>query len=166
MNTLLTPRIQSITRPFLLIQQAGNLFGLDLAGVREVLPLADLLLTPLPNTARQVMGVFNLRGDILATTDFGSLIGLDPTTVTSQSRVVVLEADKALGGSERIRFGVAVSQVGGVLPISPDAIGSAADTGSELVSVLQGLYDWQGKVVLILDVGGILRSVQLSSLQA
>jgi hypothetical protein len=49
-NTLPTPRIQSVTHPFLLIQQAGSLFGLDLTGVQEV------SLTPLPNTARQVMG--------------------------------------------------------------------------------------------------------------
>jgi purine-binding chemotaxis protein CheW len=51
-----------------------NRYGLDLLDVREVVP--GPVLTPLPGAPRAVLGVINLRGDVVPVLDTAQLLGL------------------------------------------------------------------------------------------
>ncbi len=141
-------------KPYLLLEQSGNRFGIELAALREVIPLVDPPITPVPNTLPLVMGVFNLRGEILAVVDFGDLIQEEPTSrQTPQSRIIVLEIPQPKRSTEApVRFGLAVAGVGGVVSLQVDRIYSAAEMGSILTPFLQGLYTWREQLLMLLDV--------------
>jgi chemotaxis signal transduction protein len=57
-----------------------------------------------------------------------------------------------------MRMGLAVSHVEGVLSLDPDQIVSAAEVSEELAPFLRGLYDCQGRLLMIVDVEAIAHS--------
>lgn len=58
----------------LLIPLDGDWYALELATVREVLPLPAV--TPVPGAPEPVLGLFNLRGNVLPLLDTAGLLGL------------------------------------------------------------------------------------------
>ncbi|MBD0342814.1 MAG: chemotaxis protein CheW, partial [Microcoleus sp. Co-bin12] len=75
------------------------------------------------------------------------------------SRILVVEApDPRDVRLSRMRMGLAVSRVEGVLPLNPDRIVSALDVNPELAPFLKGLYNSQGRLLMIVDVEAIAHS--------
>lgn len=148
------------TRQFVLFGQDQSLFALDLLSVREVLLLGTQPITPVPNTLPFLLGLTNLRGEILAVADFGRFIGSEAVDRHQpQSRILIVEApDPRDVTLPTMRMGLAVSFVEGVLSLSVDQIISAAEVSEELAPFLRGLYDHQGRLLMIVDVEAIAHS--------
>ncbi|NJS12535.1 MAG: purine-binding chemotaxis protein CheW [Microcoleus sp. CSU_2_2] len=148
------------TKQFLLFGQGGSLFAVELEAVREVLSLKEQPISPVPNTLPFLLGLTNLRGEILAAADFGRFTGIEPVdTHHPQSRILVVEApDPRDVRLSRMRMGLAVSGVEGVLPLNPDRIVSAIDVSPELAPFLKGLYNSEGRLLMIVDVEAIAHS--------
>jgi chemotaxis signal transduction protein len=163
MNTTAPPAAgnqTSGTKQFLLFGQGGSLFGLELDAVREVLSLKEQPISPVPNTLPFLLGLTNLRGEILAAADFGVFAGIESVDIYHpSSRILVVEApDPRDVRLSRMRMGLAVSRVEGVLPLNPDRIVSALDVSPELAPFLKGLYNSQGRLLMIVDVEAIAHS--------
>jgi purine-binding chemotaxis protein CheW len=75
---------------------AGERYGIESRFVREVARLSRF--TPVPGTPAFVLGVTNLRGEILALFDLRRLLGVVTEGVTDLGRIVVL-------GEHRREFG-------------------------------------------------------------
>lgn len=150
----------STTKQFLLFRQGNSLFAVELEAVREVLSLKEQPISPVPNTLPFLLGLTNLRGEILAVADFGNFTGISPVDIYHhQSRILVVEApDPRDVRLSRMRMGLAVSGVEGVLPLNPDRIVSAIDVSPELVPFLKGLYNSEGRLLMIVDVEAIAHS--------
>jgi chemotaxis signal transduction protein len=148
------------TKQFLLFGQGGSLFGIELEAVREVLSLKEQPISPVPNTLPFLLGLTNLRGEILAAADFGVFAGIESVDIYHpSSRILVVEApDPRDVRLSRMRMGLAVSRVEGVLPLNPDRIVSALDVSPELAPFLKGLYNSQGRLLMIVDVEAIAHS--------
>lgn len=147
-------------RQFLLFGQGDSLFAVDLLSVREVLFLSQQSISPVPNTLPFVLGLTNLRGEILAVADFGRFLGAEALDRHSvHSRILIVEApDPRDNTLAMMRIGLAVSRVQGAIAVNPDRIVSSIDVGKELAPFLRGLYDWNGRLVMILDVEAIAQS--------
>ena len=163
MNTTAPPAAgnqTSGTKQFLLFGQGGSLFGIELEAVREVLSLKEQPISPVPNTLPFLLGLTNLRGEILAAADFGVFVGIESVDIYHpNSRILVVEApDPRDVRLSRMRMGLAVSRVEGVLPLNPDRIVSALDVSPELAPFLKGLYNSQGRLLMIVDVEAIAHS--------
>lgn len=163
MNTTAPPAAgnqTSGTKQFLLFGQGGSLFGIELDAVREVLSLKEQPISPVPNTLPFLLGLTNLRGEILAAADFGVFAGIESVDIYHpSSRILVVEApDPRDVRLSRMRMGLAVSRVEGVLPLNPDRIVSALDVSPELAPFLKGLYNSQGRLLMIVDVEAIAHS--------
>ena len=76
---------------------AGERYGIESRFVREVARLTRF--TPVPGTPAFVLGVTNLRGEILALFDLRHLLGVVTEGVTDLGRIVVL-------GEHRREFGL------------------------------------------------------------
>ena len=163
MNTTAPPAAgnqTSGTKQFLLFGQGGSLFGIELEAVREVLSLKEQPISPVPNTLPFLLGLTNLRGEILTAADFGVFAGIESVDIYHpSSRILVVEApDPRDVRLSRMRMGLAVSRVEGVLPLYPDRIVSALDVSPELAPFLKGLYNSQGRLLMIVDVEAIAHS--------
>jgi twitching motility protein PilI len=61
---------------------------LSLADVSEVLPVPEILKIPL--TQAWFLGMANVRGNLYALTDFAHFIGLSPSVLSTQSRILLI----------------------------------------------------------------------------
>jgi purine-binding chemotaxis protein CheW len=78
-------------------QLAYERYGIESSYVREVYPLKEL--TPLPCTPAFVLGIINVRGQILSVIDLKKFFDLPEKGLTDLNKVVILH-------SEEMEFGV------------------------------------------------------------
>ena len=162
MTVLSAPTVANSTtvQQFLLFRQRLSYFAIELTRVCEVLALKEQPISSVPNTPAFILGLTNLRGEILVVADFGRFIHAGAVEVQQpQSRILVLEIpDPQNLQLLPLHIGIAVSQVQGVISLHPDQIVSAIDVSQELAPVLKGLYDYEGRFLMILDAEAIAQS--------
>lgn len=84
---------------------AQERYAIESRYVRDVCPLEQL--TPIPCTPAFVLGVFNLRGEVLSVVDIKQFFDLPGRGLTDLNKVVVLEAGD-------MRFGILADAIVGV----------------------------------------------------
>lgn len=119
----------------------GEHYALAVEGVLEVAQIADV--TPVPGAAAAILGVANLRGEIIPVVDLALLLGLH--AARPPQRVVVTEE----GGR---RAGLAVEAVSDVGPV-------AAPTQAVESSLLRGATFVDGALVGIVDLRATLDAI-------
>jgi purine-binding chemotaxis protein CheW len=109
-----------------LFRLADEHYALESRFVREVVRLVAA--TPIPGTPDFLVGVINLRGEILAVFDLRPFFGLERTESTDLARVLVL-------GNDRPEFGILADEAREVVTVHTDEIleppGSVAGVGRE-----------------------------------
>lgn len=88
---------------------AGERYGIESRFVREVARLTRF--TPVPGTPAFVLGVTNLRGEIVALFDLRNLLGIVAEGVTDLGKIVVL-------GEHRREFGLLADFASEVLSVA------------------------------------------------
>lgn len=91
-----------------------TLCGIDIDLVQEI--NGDLSFTPVPLAEEYVLGVMNLRGQIVTVIDQSRKIGFAPVVITADSRVVIVR-------SQGESIGVVVDKVKEVVTIDRKVIG-------------------------------------------
>ena len=124
---------------------ADEAYGIELPFVREVYPLKAF--TPVPCTPAFVLGIINIRGQILSVIDLGKFFDLPEKGLTDLNKVVVLSR----GAME---LGILADEVVGVQVIPLDRI-------QPIPPILAGLRETYLKGVTperlaVLDGGAIL----------
>ena len=129
---------------------ANEHYGVETRFVREVVRLADF--TPLPGAPPFLVGVLNLRGEILALIDLRTFFGVPARGLTDLARVLVL-------GDERPEFGVLADAAHEVTTLRVDEVheppDSAAGVGREY---LRGVTK---DALIVLDGAALLRDGRL-----
>jgi purine-binding chemotaxis protein CheW len=98
---------------------AGERYGIESRFVREVARLSRF--TPVPGTPGFVLGVTNLRGEILALFDLRHLLGVVTEGVTDLGRIVVL-------GEHRREFGLLADAASEILWVAGASLAQPATT--------------------------------------
>jgi purine-binding chemotaxis protein CheW len=92
-HTAATPTGAAVILEIIAFALGNEQYALETRYVREVVRLTDC--TPLPGAPPFLLGVLNLRGDILAVMDLRSFFGIAEQAPTDLSRVLVLGAERA-----------------------------------------------------------------------
>jgi chemotaxis signal transduction protein len=77
----------------LLVRLGERQYGLPLASVERVLPMA--FIASLPDSGDGLMGVLNLHGDVLPVVDPHPRVGLQSPRVGAEHRLILLRANSA-----------------------------------------------------------------------
>ncbi|HEY5581789.1 MAG TPA: chemotaxis protein CheW, partial [Rhodoferax sp.] len=118
--------------------------------VREVYPLEEL--TPLPCTPAFVLGIVNLRGEILSVIDLKKFFDLPAKGLTDLNKVIVLESE------DRV-FGILADAISGVRRILRSDIQPSLPTLTGIrEDYLQGVT---AERVVILDAEKLLTDEKL-----
>ena len=129
---------------------ANERYAVETRYVREVKELTDY--TPIPGAPPFLLGVINLRGEILAVIDLRKFFGVAERGVTDLSRVIVL-------GGERAEFGVLADAAHEVVTLRTEEVleppDSVAGIGREY---LRGVTK---DVLIVLDGAVLLQDVRL-----
>jgi purine-binding chemotaxis protein CheW len=88
-------------------------YGIETGFVREIARFLDF--TPVPGAGDFLVGVTNLRGEILAVINLRRFFGVSDQGVTDLSRVVVL-------GRDRNEFGILADQVHDIAAVRDDEV--------------------------------------------
>lgn len=90
---------------------ANEKYGIESTPVREVYPLQQL--TPLPCTPRFVLGIVNVRGQIVSVIDIKAFFDLPEKGLSDLNKVIILHSDE-------MEFGILADEILGVRSIPLD----------------------------------------------
>jgi chemotaxis signal transduction protein len=76
------------------VRVASEVYAMPVAYVREVTPFGEVL--PVPGTRPEILGVRNLRGQILPVVDLAALLGIERTT-PAERLLIVADDDRRAG---------------------------------------------------------------------
>ena len=124
---------------------AAETYGIESAFVREVYPLKDF--TPLPGTPPFVVGVVNVRGQILSVIDLKKFFNLPEKGLGQLNKVIIIRND-------RMEFGILADAVLDARPIPLETIQAAPPTVTGIgAAYLKGVA---GERLIVLDAERIL----------
>ena len=126
----------------------GETYGIAVEQVREVLRVTEI--APVPGAPGYVMGIINLRGNVVTVIDSRNRFGLKSADITDQSRVVIIE----VSGQE---VGMLVDSVAEVVDLPNSSIEPAPNVGNDETSkFIQGVTSLEGKLLILVDVNKLL----------
>jgi purine-binding chemotaxis protein CheW len=147
------PEQQKIGEEYLEVVEfvlAYEKYGIDSSYVCEVYPLKEF--TPLPCTPPFVVGITNVRGQIISVIDIKDFFNLPTQGLTNLNRIIVVQTPE-------MELGILADAIMGVRLISVNEIQSALPTLTDIRSkYLRGVTKDH---LVILDVENILRDPEI-----
>ena len=125
-----------------------EVYGIDVMQVQEVLRYSEI--APVPGSPDYVLGIINLRGNVVTVIDTRMRFGIEPMEVTDSSRIVIIEA----GGQV---VGILVDSVAEVVDLSVDDIDPAPNIGTEeSAQFIKGVANLGQELLIIIDLNKLL----------
>ena len=123
-------------------------YGINVMQVQEVLRYSEI--APVPGAPIYVLGIINLRGNVVTVIDTRARFGLDFAEVTDSTRVVIIEAEKQV-------IGILVDSVAEVVYLRASEIDEAPNVGNdESVKFIQGVSNREGELLILVDLDNLL----------
>jgi purine-binding chemotaxis protein CheW len=144
--------ISSAQKDFLTINIEGQMFGIPILQVQDV--LGEIKVTRIPLAPPQVSGSLNLRGRIVTAIDVRKCLGLTPIDSLDKRMSVVVMHDDEL-------YSLIIDKVGDVLTLQDKEFEqNPATLDITWKSISLGVYRLDGQILVILDVPKLLLSLQ------
>ncbi|WP_432695227.1 chemotaxis protein CheW [Marinobacterium sp. YM272] len=131
----------------------NELYGIDVMQVKEVLRYSEI--TPVPGADASILGIINLRGNVVTVIDTRQLFRLPPAQPDDETRVIVVEFNE----SEVI--GLVVDSVDEVLSLPQSEVDRAPNASGDETSkrFVQGVCYHNGMLIILLDLSKMLLSI-------
>lgn len=116
--------------------------------VREVLKYTEI--APVPGAPEFVLGIINLRGNVVTVIDTRKRFGLAPTDQTDASRIVIIEARDQV-------IGMLVDSVAEVVDLRQSEIEIAPNVGdNQNARYIHGVSKRGDELLILVDLGKLL----------
>ncbi|WP_298440405.1 chemotaxis protein CheW [uncultured Ferrimonas sp.] len=131
-------------------------YGINVMQVREVLRYSDI--APVPGAPSYVLGIINLRGNVVTVIDTRARFGLMPGEITDNTRIVIIEAEDQV-------VGIQVDSVAEVVYLNSSEIDTAPNVGNEeSAKFIQGVSHRDDKLLILVDLEKLLSNDEWSEL--
>ncbi|MGE0082369.1 MAG: chemotaxis protein CheW [Thiohalomonadaceae bacterium] len=118
-------------------------YGINVMQVREVLKVSEI--APVPGAPDFVLGIINLRGNVVTVIDTRQRFGLQPREMDDATRIVIIE------NGEQV-VGIVVDSVAEVMNIPSAEIEMAPNVGNdESAKFIQGVSHQGEELVILID---------------
>lgn len=149
-------------RQYLTFKLYEEIFGVDVAQVREILDFIKI--TKVPQTPDFMCGVINLRGSVVPVVDMNIKFGLPKSEKTVNTCIVVVEVE--VEGSTTV-IGALVDSVQEVFEIEAENIEPAPRIGTKLkTEYIKGMGKHDDEFIIILDIDKIFSTDELELVQS
>ncbi|PSW19522.1 chemotaxis protein CheW [Photobacterium sanctipauli] len=129
-------------------QLEDETYGINVMQVREVLRYSEI--APVPGAPDYVLGIINLRGNVVTVIDTRSRFGLMPGEISDNTRIVIIEAEKQV-------IGILVDSVAEVVYLRSSEIDSTPSVGTEeSAKFIQGVSNRDGELLILVDLNKLL----------
>ncbi|PYE32731.1 purine-binding chemotaxis protein CheW [Idiomarina fontislapidosi] len=123
-------------------------YGINVMQVQEVLRYSEI--APVPGAPDYVLGIINLRGNVVTVIDTRLRFGLPENEITDNTRIVIIESDKQV-------IGILVDSVAEVVYLKKSDIDSAPNVGTEeSARFIQGVSNRDGELLILVDLDKML----------
>lgn len=127
---------------------ANETYGINVMQVQEVLRFTDI--APVPGAPTYVMGIINLRGNVVTVIDTCQRFGLPPIEVTDNTRIVIIETNHQV-------IGILVDAVAEVVYLKRSEIETTPNVGNdESAKFIQGVSHKHGELLILVDLNKLL----------
>ena len=126
-----------------------EVYGINVMQVQEVLRLTEI--APVPGAPDYVMGIVNLRGNVVTVIDTRKRFGLLPKEPDDSTRIVIIEVDNQV-------IGTLVDSVAEVVNLRTSEIETAPNLGedNESSKYIQGVHSDGDNILILIDVNKML----------
>jgi len=132
-------------------------YGINVMQVQEILRYTEI--APVPGAPTYVMGIINLRGNVVTVIDTRARFGMESAELTDNTRIVIIEADTQV-------IGILVDSVAEVVYLKTSAIDLAPNVGNdESAKYIQGVTNRDGELLILVDLNKLLSDVEWDELK-
>lgn len=132
-------------------------YGINVMQVQEVLRYSEI--APVPGAPSYVLGIINLRGNVVTVIDTRQRFGLDSAEITDNTRIVIIEADKQV-------VGILVDSVAEVVYLRQSEIETAPNVGNdESAKFIQGVCNKNGELLILVELDKMMTEEEWSELE-
>lgn len=123
-------------------------YGINVMRVQEVLRMTEI--APVPGAPDYVLGIINLRGNVVTVIDTRRRFGLVEKEADDATRIVIIEAENQV-------VGILVDSVAEVAELRGSEIETAPNVGNDESSkYIQGVSNQQQELLILVDVNKLL----------
>ena len=127
-------------------------YGINVMQVQEVLRITEI--APVPGAPDYVLGIINLRGNVVTVIDTRKRFALDSKEMDDSTRIVIIEAEEQV-------VGILVDSVAEVVDLRTNEIETAPNVGTEeSAKFIQGVASLDGELLIIVDLNKLLTDEQ------
>jgi len=131
-------------------------YGINVMQVQEVLRITEI--APVPGAPVYVLGIINLRGNVVTVIDTRSRFGLPLHNSDDNSRIIIVEANGSV-------IGMLVDSVAEVVYLHQSEINIAPNVNSDDSSrFIQGVSSREEQLLILVDVDKLLSEEEISDL--
>jgi len=121
-----------------------EIYGIDVMQIREVLRHTEI--TPVPGAPEYVLGIINLRGNVVTVIDTRKRFGLAPGEIDDQARIVIVEVEEQV-------IGMLVDSVADVTYLKQSEIETTPNIGNEETSkFIQGVCNKNNELLILIEL--------------
>ena len=133
-------------------------YGINVMQVQEVLRYTEI--APVPGAPSYVLGIINLRGNVVTVIDTRSRFGLSSGDVSENSRIVIIEAEKQV-------IGIMVDSVAEVVYLRQSEVETAPNVGNdESAKFIQGVCNKNGELLILVELDKMMSEEEWSELES
>ena len=132
-------------------------YGINVMQVQEVLRYTEV--APVPGSPLYVLGIINLRGNVVTVIDTRARFGLPSSELTDNTRIVIIESEKQV-------IGILVDSVAEVVYLKNSEIDMAPNVGNDESSkFIQGVSNRSGELLILVDLNKLLSDEEWDELK-
>ena len=152
-NTSEDPVLQWVT--FRLEEET---YGINVMQVQEVLRYSEI--ATVPGAPSYVLGIINLRGNVVTVIDTRQRFGLPPADVTDNTRIVIIEADKQV-------VGILVDSVAEVVYLRQSEMETTPNVGNEEAArFIQGVCNKNDELLILVALEKMMTEQEWAELDS
>ncbi|MCB9431288.1 MAG: chemotaxis protein CheW [Ardenticatenaceae bacterium] len=153
---------------YVIFTLAGNKYAVPAANIREV---GDInYITPVPNVPDWLLGITNLRGDILSLVHLGAFLGLSKNGNEylyhnpGEVEMMVVQSEQE---ATAITTGIVVDEVSDIRDLALERVRvPTAPIKNQLGTYMRGVYEENGQMYILLDLERLLTSPEMWQFEA
>ncbi|MBL0709560.1 MAG: chemotaxis protein CheW [Colwellia sp.] len=123
-------------------------YGINVMQVQEILRYNEV--APVPGAPLYVLGIINLRGNVVTVIDTRSRFGLEPCEISDDTRIIVIESEQQI-------IGILVDSASEVVYLKASEIEDAPNVGNEeSAQFIRGVTNRNGELLILVDLDKLL----------
>ena len=136
---------------------SGETYGVNVMQVQEVLRYTEI--APVPGAPDYVLGIINLRGNVVTVIDTRNRFGLASGELTDNTRIVIIEAEGHV-------IGILVDSVAEVVYLRQSEIETAPNVGNdESAKFIQGVCHKNEELLILIELDKLLSDTEWAELE-